>query len=528
MNLHEHLRDLVAQRGPSVVESAEAFRGALDDFLTEDEATTGELNLLVDAVRLGAVHRLLAMVDQGADPAAAVNESGDAFARDRGTDDLARCRWAVAVIGHGLGRIDETVVRATAAVLLTRSVPTPPPPPPTAPPTVPPPRTFPETTGLGSVPAPPPAPPPSSLGVPGVPPAWTPAPPPKQGRRGRTVLVAVLVGLLVAGAVAVGVWLGSRDDPEQAADDPGGDTASEGDPTGGDDADSGSGSEGPAPAIPTNSIVVPLTDENGDSRIYAVDADSGQADPLTDGPDDRLPAVSLDRSTLIYVERTPGGSGRPIVLDMTNGKERRLFGPTGACEYAARPGIHPAGNRLAVVCLDEFGGYLYPTVVNLFGAGKGSVPVDGPPLGSPTWTSEGNTMVFAQESYTDGEPSTLVEAEVNGSTPVQLTDGSEGFDSHPDWSKEAGLLLFSRHEGDTVFGDLLTMDAEGQPGPATSGELWGHPAWSPDGTRVVFTERDSDGTERLAVASVEGDGFSDPEYLTDLPGEPGVPAWGSR
>ena len=54
MDLHEQLRELVAHQGPSVAESAEGFRAALDDYLGEDEATTGQLNLLVDAVRLGA------------------------------------------------------------------------------------------------------------------------------------------------------------------------------------------------------------------------------------------------------------------------------------------------------------------------------------------------------------------------------------------------------------------------------------------------------------------------------------------
>jgi Tol biopolymer transport system component len=148
-------------------------------------------------------------------------------------------------------------------------------------------------------------------------------------------------------------------------------------------------------------------------------------------------------------------------------------------------------------------------------------------MGTPTWTS-GNTLVYALAGYPEGEPSTLWEAEVDAVEAKQLTDGSEGWDTHPDWSEEAGLLLFSRHQDEKVFGDLLTGDAEAQPGPATSGELWGHPAWSPDGTRVVFTERDSDGTERLAVASLEEDGFSAPQYLSDLPGDPGVPAWGTR
>ncbi len=134
MNLHEHLRDLVARQGPDVVESAESFRGALDDFLTEDEATTGELNLLVDAVRLGAVHRMLSMIDHGAEPVEAVREVGEVFARDRGTDDVARCRWAVAAVGFALGRVDEGVVVTAAAP----SVPAPPTQRPTAPPPRPP------------------------------------------------------------------------------------------------------------------------------------------------------------------------------------------------------------------------------------------------------------------------------------------------------------------------------------------------------------------------------------------------------
>ena len=113
MSLHEHLRDLVAHQGPTVADTAETFRAALDDFLTEDEATTGELNLLVDAVRLGAVVRLRSILANGGSPQAAISEAGDGFARDRGTDDLPRCRWAVAVVGYALGLVEAADVPPT-------------------------------------------------------------------------------------------------------------------------------------------------------------------------------------------------------------------------------------------------------------------------------------------------------------------------------------------------------------------------------------------------------------------------------
>ena len=112
--LHEKLRELVAHQGPGVVEHADAFRGAMDDFLTEEEASAGEMNLLVDAVRLGGVQRLLGMLDNGAAPGMAVREAGAELARDR-SSDVGRSQWAVAALGYALGRVDAGVVRSFAA-----------------------------------------------------------------------------------------------------------------------------------------------------------------------------------------------------------------------------------------------------------------------------------------------------------------------------------------------------------------------------------------------------------------------------
>ena len=90
-DLHHSLRDLLADRRIGLAaHDAEEFRASLDDFLSEEDATVGELNLLVDAVRLGAVSRMVSMVDAGGDAEAAIRESGTALARDRGSDDTFR------------------------------------------------------------------------------------------------------------------------------------------------------------------------------------------------------------------------------------------------------------------------------------------------------------------------------------------------------------------------------------------------------------------------------------------------------
>ena len=74
MELHENLYALGQQLGREVFEDPDSFRGALDDFLDEDSATTGDINLLVDAVRLGAFASMTTMIDSGA----------EVTARDRG------------------------------------------------------------------------------------------------------------------------------------------------------------------------------------------------------------------------------------------------------------------------------------------------------------------------------------------------------------------------------------------------------------------------------------------------------------
>ena len=110
MQLHETIRDLVSPHGDGILAEASGFRGVLDDVLDEGDASTGDINLLVDAVRFDALSPLGRMNQGGADPARAVEETGARLARDRGGDDVTAACWATAVLGYAKGLVPEAVI----------------------------------------------------------------------------------------------------------------------------------------------------------------------------------------------------------------------------------------------------------------------------------------------------------------------------------------------------------------------------------------------------------------------------------
>jgi len=210
MALHESLRELMMAQGARVTDDADQFRGALDDFLSEDEATTGELNVLVDAVRLGALRRFVDRIDHGAEPVAAVREAGESLARDRGTDNSTRSCWAIAALGFALGAVDESLVTSYGAAV--RALEVPPPPHPTPPSEVPP---GPESRHSEELPVPALV---SEETAQPQPPNLDRTPPATEeddrSGRGRTWLVALIVLIAIAGSVAAGAGLlGSEEDP---------------------------------------------------------------------------------------------------------------------------------------------------------------------------------------------------------------------------------------------------------------------------------------------------------------------------
>jgi len=150
---------------------------------------------------------------------------------------------------------------------------------------------------------------------------------------------------------------------------------------------------------------------------------------------------------------------------------------------------------------------------------------------SPAWSqiAIGGAYRIAY-SHSEGGLGHIWTMRSDGGDKVQLTASTTAYDDQPAWSPDGSRIVFQRSSG-SIFGDLYWVDATvGGAGSSLMpliGPLAGPqfaPAWSPDGNLVAFTSRHTsdeyqiftvwaDGS-RLAQRTFSGE-HSDPTWIVD-------------
>jgi TolB protein len=149
----------------------------------------------------------------------------------------------------------------------------------------------------------------------------------------------------------------------------------------------------------------------------------------------------------------------------------------------------------------------------------------------PDWSPDGRKLVFTSHAVTDNTDDhataeIYVTAAGGAGKPARLTNNAEE-ERAPAWSPDGTRLVFMCRRGGSDF-EICVMSADGtrqvQLTDNTIADL--SPSWSPDGRKIVFHRRvEGRGRFQFQLFLINADGTGQMQ-LTDTPGLNGFPNWG--
>jgi len=228
-------------------------------------------------------------------------------------------------------------------------------------------------------------------------------------------------------------------------------------------------------------------------QIFSADHDGGSRRQLTVAGINRFPSWTWDGTRLYFCSNR---TGRFEIFSMAaDGTGQQIFtvGTLPGNKLLPRPS--PDGSKIAFVYEDPAVGHPEIWIVSATGQDAKRLTTTAKALAGPTWSllpsfsPDGKQIAYG--STASGSTQIWV-MNADGSNQKQLTSGlgSDFPDANaPAWSRDGRMIAFWAGF-ETQYGEIWVMNADGsnpqqltdQPGTISSD----NPAWSPDGTKLLF------------------------------------------
>src|SRR6266702_1867243 len=144
-----------------------------------------------------------------------------------------------------------------------------------------------------------------------------------------------------------------------------------------------------------------------------------------------------------------------------------------------------------------------------------------------------STIAFTSTRDDPTNPTPSLAAEIylmNGAGRTNLTKSPEAIDDDPDWSPDGAKIVFTSHavtdnQLNSITAEIYVINADGTGEPVrltNNAEEERAPAWSPDGTHIVFMCRRGGSDFEICVTKADG---TEQVQLTDNTVLDATPTW---
>ena len=246
--------------------------------------------------------------------------------------------------------------------------------------------------------------------------------------------------------------------------------------------------------------------------VWSINADGTNLTRLTRSPWPEFDATWSPDGTQIAFRSERGGDPEIWLMNADGSGRHRLtrglspaWSPDGSKIAYASPGdiLCPPGRGLRCSGL---------SIMNADGSGQHRVPnTDGGEY--PTWSPDGERIAF--NSNLSGDHVMYI-VHIDGSHVVDLSGVGEGW--QVDWSPDGRSILFtSERDHPNHYTDIYVMRPDGSGVQRLTDARAYTPAWSPDGSRIVFS------APGLFVMRADGSGIT--SLRAEGIGETSLPDW---
>lgn len=249
-----------------------------------------------------------------------------------------------------------------------------------------------------------------------------------------------------------------------------------------------------------------------DSEVFVIDPDVTRERTLTDNDrNDFFPAWSPSGQAIAY-ESSSATDVDIYILD-ADGERNVTNDPGHANRY---PTWSPDGSQLVFSRQTPFSADGALWTIEVDGTNARRITTSNSVNEQPSWSPDGRLIAFVSDRGGDHD---IWVVRPDGSDLRQVTDTPGLQEANPNWSPDGSRLAYDSCEsatfpcgGSTPNYEIVTSDADGT-GPRRLTFVDGidaNPAWSPDGTQIVFRS-DHSGFTQLWKMNANG---SNPTQLT--------------